>query len=398
MPPFDLHMLLLLVVAVACGWLLGRFDGRKKISSTPFPSMDMFANDGPSETMLAILDMAKGQEAVELQLNLGAFYRRRGELDKAISIHQSLFARPDLDKNIAAQVQLALASDYLNAGLFDRAERLLLALLQGHSNLKHSSLKIKVLNKLVTLYEEEQDWQKILDLAADRKALRGSKSVAYACCELAEAAMKNSRWREASNLITRALKWDNKCIRALILAARMAELEGFPQKMLASLQEVLQYQPSLLHQVLPQLKSLLVARHRPQELEKILEQLWYDAPMPLTLHSYAQHLAEHHTHDAAISQLTSAIAQVPTMEGFSLLLDELIHKGEPVPISFLQGLKETLEQLAAGTDDHHCRQCGFAADKHYWRCPSCKQWESFMPNLASKAAKPKDKVRINHAK
>ena len=394
MPLFDLHMLLLLVVAVACGWLLGRYDGRKKNSGTPFPSMDMFANDGPSQTMLAILDMAKGQEAVELQLNLGAFYRRRGELDKAISIHQSLFARPDLDKNTSAQVQLALASDYLNAGLFDRAERLLLELLKGHS-----SLKIKVLNKLVTLYEEEQDWQKILDLATDRKALRGSKSVAYACCELAEVAMKNSRWREANNLITRALKWDNKCIRALILEARMAELEGFPQKMLASLQEALQYQPGLLHQVLPQLKSLLVSRHRPQELEKILEQLWYDAPMPLTLHSYTKHLAEHRTHDAAISQLTHSIAQVPTMEGFRLLLDELIHKGEPLPISFLHGLKDILEQLGTGTNDYHCRQCGFEADKHYWRCPSCKQWESFVPNLASKAtAKSKDKVRINYAK
>ncbi len=394
MPLFDFHMLGLVVVAVACGWLLGRFDGHKKNNGTPFPSMDMFANEGQSETMLAILELAKGQEAVELQLNLGAFYRRRGELDKAISIHQSLFARPDLDKNTSAQVQLALASDYLNAGLFDRAERLLLELLKGHSG-----LKIKVLNKLVTLYEEEQDWQKILDLALDVRALKGNKSVAYACCELAEVAMKNSRWREASNLISRALKWDNKCVRALILEARMAEIEGLPKQMLASLQEALLYEPGLLHQVLPQLNSLFVSRHRPQELEKILEQLWYDAPMPLTLHSYAKHLGEHRTVDEAISQLTHSIAQVPTMEGFRLLLDELIQKGEPLSISFLHALREMLEHLGTGTDDYHCRQCGFEADKHYWRCPSCKQWESFMPNLAANAtAKSKDKVRINHAK
>ena len=179
----------------------------------------------------------------------------------------------------------------------------------------------------------------------------------------------------------------------------MAELEGFPQKMLASLKEALVYEPGLLHQVLPQLNALFVSRHRPQELEKILEQLWYDSPMPLTLHSYAKHLAEHRSHDEAISQLTQCIAQVPTMEGFRLLLDELIHKGESLPISFLHGLKDILEQLGTGTDDYHCRQCGFEADKHYWRCPSCKQWESFMPNLAAKTtAKSKDKVRINHAK
>jgi lipopolysaccharide biosynthesis regulator YciM len=390
----DLQMLSFLVVAIACGWLLGRFEGRKKNSGTPFPSMDMFASEGPSETMLAILDLAKGQEAVELQLNLGAFYRRRGELDKAISIHQSLFARPDLDKATSAQVQLALASDFLNAGLFDRAERLLLELLKGHSG-----LKVKVLNKLVTLYEEEQDWQKILDLALDMKALKGHKSVGYACCELAEKAMKKNRWREASNLITRALKWDNKCIRALILEARMAEAEGLPQKELSSLKEALVYEPSLLNQVLPQLNSLFVSRHRPQELEKILKQLWCDAPMPVTLHSYAKHLAEHSSHDDAIAQLTLSIANVPTMAGFKLLLDELIKKNQPIPVGFLHTLKNILDQIGTGTDDYHCRQCGFDADKHYWRCPSCKQWESFTPNLAVKSkAQLKENIRINYAK
>ncbi len=390
----DLQMLSLLVVAVACGWLLGRYEGRKKNSGTPFPSMDMFASEGPSDTMLAILDLAKGQEAVELQLNLGAFYRRRGEIDKAISIHQSLFARPDLDKATSAQVQLALASDFLNAGLFDRAERLLLELLKSHS-----ALKVKVLNKLVTLYEEEQDWQKILDLALDTRALKGHRSVGYACCELAEQAIAENRWREAGNLITRALKWDNKCIRALILEARMAEAEGLPQKELSSLKEVLVYEPALLNQVLPQLNSLFVSRHRPQELEKILEQLWYEAPMPLTLHSYAMHLAEHSSHDDAISQLTHSIAQVPTMEGFRLLLDELIQKDQPLPISFLHSLKNVLEKIGTGTDDYHCRQCGFEADKHYWRCPSCKQWESFTPKLAIKSkAQIKENVRINYAK
>jgi lipopolysaccharide biosynthesis regulator YciM len=80
--------------------------------------------------------MAEREEALDLQLSLGTFYRRRGEIDKAISIHQSLFARPDLDKKISADIQLALASDYLNAGLLDRSERLLLELLKSNNHLK----------------------------------------------------------------------------------------------------------------------------------------------------------------------------------------------------------------------------------------------------------------------
>ena len=390
----DVYALFILMLAVGLGWLLGRYDGRQKNKSTPFPSMDMLSSHAPSETMQAILSMAERQEAVELQLNLGIFYRRRGELDKAISIHQSLFARPDLEKALSAQVQLELASDYLNAGLFDRAERLLLELLKVNS-----VLKPKVLNKLVTLYEEEHEWQKILDLAGEVRALKGSKSVAYACCELADDAIRKKNWRQANVLITRALKLDRKCVRALLLEAKMAEVEGFPQKMLASLKEALLYEPGLLHLVLPQLKKLFNSRHRPHELEKFLQDLWLESPMPLTLHSYAEHLAEYKSLDEAISQLTYSIAQVPTIEGFRLLLDEFIAKGEQLPISYLHILKEILEQLQTGKDEYHCRHCGFEADKHYWRCPSCKQWESFIPNLARPPqVKLNDKQRIENAK
>lgn len=390
----DLYILIVLVLAVALGWLLGRHEGRKKNNSTPFPSMDMLSSHAPSETMQAILNMAQRQEAVELQLNLGIFYRRRGELDKAISIHQSLFARPDLDKALSAQVQLELASDYLNAGLYDRAERLLQELLKINS-----SLKTKVLNKLVTLYEEEHEWQKILDLASEVRALKGNKSVAYACCELADGAINKQSWREASALIAKALKLDGKCVRALLLEAKMAEVEGFPQKVLASLREALLYEPGLLQLVLPQLKKMFNARHRPHELEKFLQELWAEAPMPLTLHTYAEHLAEFKSLDEAISQLTYSIAEVPTIEGFSLLLEEFIKKGEELPLSYLHILKEILEQLQADKDEYHCRHCGFEADKHYWRCPSCKQWESFMPNLAKPPqVKLNDKHRIEYAK
>ncbi len=373
----DLSLFFMLLAALAIGWLLGRLENNKKNQSTPFPSMDMLAGDQHSETMQAILNMAEREEAVELQLNLGTFYRRRGEIDKAISIHQGLFARPGLDKKISAQVQLALASDYLNAGLFDRAERLLLELHKSPSGLKE-----KVLNKLVTLYEEEQEWQKILDLAHTDKSLKGSQSVAYACCELADAAIEQRKWRDAQGLIKQALKYDGQCVRALLLEAKMAGIEGFPNKVLSSIKEALMYEPGLLHLVFPQLQSLFKDRHRPQELEKLLMTLWHDAPTPLALQYYVQHLAQENSIDDAISQLTQFIATAPSIEGFSLLLNELIEKGEALPISYLQHLKEVLEQLHTSHSEYQCRQCGFQSDRHYWRCPSCKQWQSSIPKLA----------------
>lgn len=374
---FDTSLFFILVLAVAAGWMLGRYQIIKKQNSTPYASIDMLGSDRQSKTMQTILDMAQRDESVELQLNLGTFYRRRGELDKAISIHQSLFARPDLDKNLSEQVQLALASDYLNAGLFDRAERLLLELIKNNSALKSNAI-----NKLVTLYEEAQDWESILELAGETKQLKDNKAIAYACCELADKAIKNQNWREANKLIERALKLDSKCIKAILLQARMANEEGFPKKMVSSLKEALSHDSAILPLVLPKLQKDLVARHRPEELERLLEELWYESESALTLHAYVKHLAKHSTADSAISQLTFSIGQVPTLSGFNLLLEILLEKGEPLTLEYMAHFKSILTELTDRADEYLCRQCGYGSDRHYWRCPSCKQWETLTPRLA----------------
>jgi lipopolysaccharide biosynthesis regulator YciM len=374
---FDISLLILLVLAVAAGWVMGRYQITKQQKSIPYASIDMLGSHRQSETMQAILDMAQREEVVELQLNLGTFYRRRGELDKAISIHQSLFARPGLDKKLSEEVQLALASDYLNAGLFDRAERLLLELIKGNSALKSNAI-----NKLVTLYEEAQDWENILMLAGETKQLKDNKAIAYACCELADKAIKSQSWREASKLIKRALKLDSKCIKAILLEAEMAEIEGFPKKMVASLKVALSHDSAILPLVLPKLQKDLVSRHRPEELERLLEGLWHESESALTLHAYVKHLAEYSTTESAISQLTFSIGQVPTLSGFNLLLEILLEKGEPLTLEYMAHFQSILTELSDRADEYLCRQCGYGSDTHYWRCPSCKQWETLTPRLA----------------
>lgn len=374
----DSSVLILVVLALILGWLMGRRDGRRQAArknGTPLPSMDMLAGDRQSETMQTILNMAEREEAIELQLSLGTFYRRRGELEKAIAIHQSLFARPDLDKNLGAEVQLALATDYLNAGLYDRAERLLLELCKGNSG-----LKVEASEKLIRLYEEEQEWKKVLDVGSVSKA--SIKSLAYASCELAEQAINNKDWSKAERRIKQALRYDSKCIRALLLEAKLAEQEGFPRRMLISLKEILEIDPTQLVVVLPLLQEIFAARHRPQELESLLRELWLSSPMPLTLHSYANHLAEQTHVEDAIQLLTDSLIKVPTVEGFAILVEQLIEHRESVSVEYLAQVKQTLDRLRRHSDGYHCHHCGFQAEKHHWRCPSCKRWETFKPNMA----------------
>ena len=232
------------------------------------------------------------------------------------------------------------------------------------------------------MYEEEKNWSGILKLEKDAKALKEHKSLAYACCELAEQAMFKQNWWEANANIQQALKFDSKCIRALLLEAKMADTEGFPKKVLVSLKEALQYQPSILQVILPELQRHFDARHRPQELEKLLQQMWLHHPMPLSLHGYAHHLALSDQLDASIEQLTHSLSSMPTIEGFSLLLEKLMEKGEDLPFSYLENFKHVLDLLSDQTDDYQCQACGFEAHKHQWRCTSCKQWETFIPKLA----------------
>lgn len=375
----ESSVFILVALALALGWLMGRRDGRRQASRKrgrlPYPSIDMLAGERPSETMQTILNLAEREEAIELQLSLGHFYRRRGELEKAIAIHQSLFARPDLDKNLGAEVQLALATDYLNAGLYDRAERLLLELTKGSSGLKAEASE-----KLVRLYEEEQEWKKVLEVGSGSKDL--AKPMAYACCELAEEAMEERDWASASKRIKQALRHDGECIRALLLDAKLAEQEGFPRRMLISLKEILEIDASQLAVVLPYLQEVYEARHRPHELESLLRQLWLESPMPLTLHAYAQHLAQHHHSEDAIQLLTDSLIRVPTVEGFAILLEQLIQHRDSVSGEYLAQVKQTLDRLRRHSDGYHCHSCGFQAERHHWRCPSCKRWETFNPNMA----------------
>ena len=384
----DLSILFLVTLAVVLGWFMGRRDGRKQVGKKkriPYPSIDMLAGDRQSKTVQTILNMAEREEAIELQLSLGTFYRRRGELEKAIAIHQSLFARPDLDKNLGAEVQLSLATDYLNAGLYDRAERLLLELCKGSSKLKSEASE-----RLVSLYEEEQEWEKVLEVGSKVS----SKSMAYACCELAESAMAEQDWSQVEKYVKKALKYDGQCIRALLIEAKLAEQEGFPRRMLISLKEILQIDATQLVVVQPYLEEIFGARHRPQELEALLEQLWYQSPMPLTLHSYAKAIAKEKGPEDAIQLLTQSLIKVPTVEGFAILLEQLIENQSSVSVEYLSQVKNTLDRLRRHSDGYHCHHCGFQAEKHHWRCPSCKRWETFKPNMA-KANLANSQLAIN---
>jgi lipopolysaccharide biosynthesis regulator YciM len=150
-------------------------------------------------------------ETVETHLAVGNLFRRRGEVERATRIHQNLIARPSLEPLQRSQALFELAQDYLKAGLFDRAENLLLEL--AEVNL-HSEPALK---GLVQIYEQEREWEKA---AATLRRLvrvtgeRQDRIIAHYDCELAEEAERAGRVDEALALTRRAIGADSHCVRA----------------------------------------------------------------------------------------------------------------------------------------------------------------------------------------
>ena len=168
MPPEYLFglVVILLPVAALSGWYYGRKDARERINSpagVPGMSQDYFKglnyllNDRPDkaiEVFIKVLEVES--ETVETHLALGNLFRRRGEVDRAIRIHQNLVARPSLDKEQRALALLELGIDYMRSGLLDRAETLFKELIQT------GMYERQVLRHLVDIYQQEQDWDCLL--------------------------------------------------------------------------------------------------------------------------------------------------------------------------------------------------------------------------------------------
>jgi len=214
----------LLLLGIAIGWTLGyRFarQGKKKTPDDWIPSVEVLlaqAGDVSLERMLNVSTL--DDDSIDLFLKLGRTLREKGEVDRAIHLHQSLFARTDLSKFTLQTLELELAIDFSHAGLLDRAERLFTELLDTKGRTRE-----RASTHLVELYEEEGEWQEILQLYQQKKIQMTpqlSRRVSHAVCELAVASVEGGNYLETQKLARLALKIDNACARSFVVLGDMA--------------------------------------------------------------------------------------------------------------------------------------------------------------------------------
>lgn len=303
-------------------FLLGRRSGRR--DSPPLPQdyyrgLDHLLNDRLDRATESFVRLAAHDgEAMEIQWALGALFRRRGEFDRAISLHERLAAAAANETRERARMELA--QDYLAAGLMDRAEHLLVELAASPSQHGVATLK------LMQLYETEGDWAKALraydELPTEQRQARTMQAAQY-LCELAEHALVQGDVARVEILLQQALRHDAQCARAVFLRARVAESDGAHERAIGYYVDAVTAAPDLLVEV---------ARR---------------------LHCWPQI-----TGAAALQQLRVALE---TGAGLTQRQLDLC-------------LGTQVARAADATSSYACSDCGMPSARWFWRCPGCRGW------------------------
>ena len=222
---------LLLPVAAASGWFMARREQRRKEGVTPldlptayFKGLNFLLNEQPDkaiEVFIKVLEV--NTDTVETHLALGNLFRRRGEVERAIRIHQNLIARPTLDSEQRSLALLELGQDYFKAGLFDRAENLFTELVETRA---HSEQALEMLQQI---YKQEKEWDKAIEVCERLARISGepmSEVIANYLCEEAELEVSKENYTEAAKLVKKAMQQDSNCVRASMILGDLEFKQG----------------------------------------------------------------------------------------------------------------------------------------------------------------------------
>jgi lipopolysaccharide biosynthesis regulator YciM len=383
-------LLLLLPVAAASGWLAARKSARRtpaesgcETSPVYFRGLNHLLNEEPDKAIDAFVEMLEvDSDTVETHLALGSLFRRRGEVERAIRIHQNLIARPALTREQRAQALLELGQDYMRAGLFDRAENLF-------RELKDTKLHVRpALNNLIVIYEKERDWNACLEVADELESITGDKmrlQKSHYHCELALAARSKGRANDATTHLKKALSTYRGCVRANHLQAQFAAAQGDFKGAVRILRQTAEQDADYLPEILPEIVSNYRHLGDLQELRTFLRAAAARRPGSGAELAMVDLLGEQEGESAAARYLAEQLGKAPSLALLLRSVELNARMPEVGSTRFLQGLRPHLHRLLEARPLYQCNHCGFAAKTLYWQCPSCRRWSTIKRRSAGEA-------------
>lgn len=379
---FETWWLLGIPIFFALGWIAARVDIKQLVSesrSLPrdyFKGLNFLLNEQPDKAIDAFIEIVKlDPETIELHFALGNLFRRRGEIERAIRVHQNLLARPDLPQEYQVHSQYELGQDYLKAGLLDRAE-------ETFNSMVNTQYGAQARRALLEIYQREKEWTRAIEAA---RALQESgagakqKEIAQFYCELAQDELVHTHPDAALAMLEKALAADRNNVRATILIGDVHLAKGDTEAALLAWRRVEQQSVPHAALVAQRLMDGYRAVGRPQEGLNLLKNYLAEAPSIDLLEVVFKAVLELDGVDAANQLVSDELRRTPTLLGLDKLLEARLMEAPPEVRPELSLVKNLVHGYAQKLARYQCGHCGFKARQFYWQCPGCSQWESYPP-------------------
>lgn len=383
-------LFLLLPIAAAYGWYMGYRNAKKdqddisnKLSRDYVTGMNLLLSNQTEKAVDLFLDMLEKQETenhieqgsqFEAELTLGNLFRSRGEVDRALRIHQALDRSPNYSFEQKLLAKQQLAKDFMSVGFYDRAENLYILLVDEPHFAENA------LQQLALIYQKTKEWQKAINVAEKLAKIAPQSdnlNLAQYYCEFAKTL---SDQNEKQRFLQLALKVSPSCVRASILLAELwIEQQNFSESV-SVLENVLNQDPEYISEALPLLKQSYQALSQNESFELFLikaSSAYKNSAVDLAL---AELIAEKDSIVVAQNKVYQQLSQNPSPFLFHRFIQYQIAEAEDgqAKESLVLLHKMVGERIKQGFE-YRCIHCGYQSHKLIWNCPSCRQWQSIKP-------------------
>ena len=383
--------LLALPVFFALGWLAARIDIKHLVSESRalprsyFKGLNFLLNEQPDKAIEAFIEVVKVEpQTIELHFALGSLFRRRGETERAIRMHQNLVERVDLPQQQKSDALFELAQDYLKAGLLDRAEELF-------AKLRGSAHEEAALKYLLEIYEQEKDWLKAIEIAQQLETVTGQshqKEIANFYCEMASREIMESRPEAARPHLERALTHHRLCVRANVLLGDLEIALNRHEAAIDAWKRIEMQNPEYLALVAERLIGAYKHLDKANEGLNLLRGLLDKYSSLDVLNVVFTCILEQQGAEPAYQLVRDEMRRSPTLLGLDKLLEAQLLDAPVQRRQDLELVKNLVHQHTRTLAMYKCDNCGFRARQYYWHCPACGEWETYSPRRAEEKGLP----------
>ncbi len=375
---FDISWLLLsLPVAFILGWAASRFDLRqlrmenRRAPKAYFRGLNFLLNEQQDQAIDAFIEAVQNDpDTSELHFALGNLFRRRGEYERAVRVHQHLLSRGDLTSKDRHRAQHALALDYLRAGLLDRAEEALL-------KLEGTPFESEARLALLANYERSRDWVHAADVAQRLEdAEHGSFTarLAHYLCEQSAAHLAAHETEAAQKLLEQAISNAPNAARPRMELAKLLAQRGDAAQALRTLEAIYESAPAAVPLIAGQMAQLGIANNQAHQVLARMQSYYAESPCIDCMEAIVT--LEAHL-GAAPAQSRQWYLRHLEKEP-SLVAAARWYAGQPADHDSAQPLvRRALEHATKPLTRYRCAACGFEAKQHFWQCPGCQAWDSY---------------------